>query len=145
MSKDAFVAEEILSGCRLVDLAVKGDERGSLIAIEGGKECPFDIARVYYLFETQAGVARGFHAHRDLTQWAVCVAGSCTVVLDDGRKRAEVRLCSPVEALEIGSGIWRELKDFSPDAVVLVLASKIYDERDYIRDYNEFLKTVGAV
>ncbi len=137
------MAEEIIPGCRLVDLAVKGDERGSLIAIEGGKECPFEIARVYYLFETQAGVARGFHAHRDLVQWAICVAGTCVVVLDNGERRAEVELSSPRQALEIGSNIWRELKDFSPDAVLLVLASKIYDELDYIRDYDEFLTAVG--
>lgn len=105
---------------------------------------PFDIARVYYIFGTAEGVERGFHAHRDLTQWAICVRGACTMILDDGRERAEVLLDRPDRALEIGSMIWREMRDFSADAVLLVLASERYNEADYIRDYATFKGLVQA-
>ena len=125
--------------CRLHRLDIRGDERGSLIALEGGGGVPFEIKRVYYIFATREGVERGFHAHADLTQLAICVSGSCTMSLDDGHLRADVRLDRPDLAVEIGSPIWREMRDFSPDAVLLVLASAPYDTNDYIRDYDEFL------
>jgi dTDP-4-dehydrorhamnose 3,5-epimerase len=128
--------------CRLHDLVVRGDARGSLIALEGGGEVPFDVQRVYYIFGTKPGVERGFHAHANLTQWAVCVAGSCTMRVDDGTTRADVRLDRPDLALEIGSMIWREMHDFSLDAVLLVLASAHYDPTDYIHDYHQFLAKV---
>lgn len=119
-----------------------GDERGSLVALEAAKTVPFDIQRVYYLFGTKPGVSRGFHAHRKLQQVAVCVTGKCRMVLDDGKTREEVWLDSPVKGLLIGNLIWREMHDFSPDCVLLVLASEHYDEMDYIRDYSEFLVEV---
>lgn len=117
-----------------------GDERGSLVALEAAKTVPFDIQRVYYLFGTKPGVSRGFHAHRKLQQVAVCVTGKCRMVLDDGKTREEVWLDSPVKGLLIGNLVWREMHDFSPDCVLLVLASEHYDEADYIRDYRDFLK-----
>lgn len=116
-----------------------GDDRGSLVALEGEKTVPFEIKRVYYIFGTQQGVARGFHAHRQLKQVAVCVTGKCRMVLDDGARREEAWLDSPTKGLLIGDLVWREMHDFSEDCVLLVLASEHYDENDYIRDYDEFL------
>jgi RimJ/RimL family protein N-acetyltransferase/dTDP-4-dehydrorhamnose 3,5-epimerase-like enzyme len=115
-----------------------GDERGSLVALEGAKTVPFEIKRVYYIFGTQPGVARGFHAHRNLRQVAVCVTGKCRMVLDDGDKREEAWLDSPTKGLVIGDMVWREMHDFSSDCVLLVLASEHYDETDYIRSYEDF-------
>ncbi|ART78821.1 sugar 3,4-ketoisomerase [Oceanisphaera avium] len=117
-----------------------GDERGSLVALEADNTVPFDIKRVYYIFNTQAGVARGFHAHHNLKQVAVCVTGKCRMVLDDGKTREDVWLDSPTKGLLIGDLVWREMHDFSEDCVLLVLASEHYDETDYIRDYEEFLR-----
>jgi len=119
-----------------------GDERGSLVALEGNKSVPFDIKRVYYIFGTKEGVSRGFHAHLNLKQVAVCVTGSCRFVLDNGKQREEVVLDKSTIGLLINDLTWREMYDFSPDCVLMVLASEYYDESDYIRDYNEFLKTV---
>lgn len=119
---------------------VRGDERGSLVALERATGVPFDVARVYFIYGTQPGVSRGFHAHRQLRQLAVCVAGSCTMILDDGKQRAELRLDEPELGVEIGPMIWHEMHDFSPDCVVAVLADAPYDEGDYIRDHAEFKK-----
>ena len=116
-----------------------GDERGSLVALEGAKTVPFEIKRVYYIFGTQPGVARGFHAHRNLRQVAVCVTGKCRMVLDDGEKREEAWLDSPNKGLVINEMVWREMHDFSSDCVLLVLASEHYDESDYIRLYSNFV------
>ena len=133
-----------LRNCGLRALTVRGDERGSLVALETGRDVPFAIARVYYIFGTKAGVDRGFHAHHDLRQWAVCVSGSCVMALDDGAAKQDFVLDRPDVALEIGPMIWREMRDFSDDAVLMVLANKPYDEADYIRDYDAFVMLVGA-
>lgn len=117
-----------------------GDARGSLVALEGEKTVPFAIKRVYYIFGTQPGVARGFHAHRDLKQVAVCVTGSCRMILDDGSNREEFILDSPTKGVLIKDLVWREMHDFSEDCVLLVLASEHYDESDYIRNYDEFIE-----
>lgn len=119
-----------------------GDSRGQLVALEEYKEVPFEVKRVYYIYDTLANVRRGFHAHKDLEQVLVCVNGSCKILVDDGKEKAEVELSDPCEGLYIGNNIWREMYDFSPDAVLLVLASKPYDERDYIRDYTVFLDSL---
>lgn len=116
-----------------------GDERGSLVALEGGIDVPFDIKRVYYIFGTVPGVSRGFHAHMRLEQIAVCVTGSCRMVLDNGSNREEIILNSSEKGIYIPSRTWREMHDFSPDCVLLVLASHHYDESDYIRNYEKFL------
>ena len=115
-----------------------GDERGSLVAIECIKNIPFDIKRVYYIFGTKEDVLRGFHAHKNLKQVAVCIRGSCRFVLDNGKKRQEILLDSPTTGLLIEDLIWREMFNFSADCILLVLASKYYDELDYIRDYENF-------
>lgn len=120
-----------------------GDERGSLVALEAHKTVPFDIKRVYYIFYTGEGVSRGFHAHRNLKQLAVCVTGSCRFILDDGRSREEIVLDSSTTGLLIEEMVWREMHDFSSDCVLMVLANEYYDESDYIRDYREFLRLTG--
>lgn len=136
------MAQALPPGCALIDLAVKGDERGSLIALEKGRDVPFEVTRVYYVYGTQPGVARGFHAHRNLRQLAVSVNGACTMVLDDGSERFSVRLDRPDLGLLIGPLLWREMHDFTPDCVLLVLADARYDETDYLRDYGQFLELV---
>lgn len=117
-----------------------GDERGSLVSLEANKSVPFEIKRVYYIFGTKEGVSRGFHAHSNLKQVAVCVTGSCRFLLDNGKVREEVVLNSSTMGLVIEDLTWREMHDFTPDCVLMVLASEYYDESDYIRDYDEFLK-----
>lgn len=118
---------------------IKGDSQGSLIAIEALKEIPFEIKRVYYIFGIKKGIDRGHHAHKSLQQILICVNGSCTIVLNNGKECCEIILSKPNIGLYIGPGMWHEMKDFSPDAVLLALASDWYDESDYIRDYSEFI------
>jgi len=125
---------------KTINLKPLGDERGSLIALESNKSVPFDIKRVYYIFGTKKSVSRGFHAHLNLKQVAVCVTGSCRFILDNGKQKEEIILDSATKGLLIEDLTWREMYDFSPDCVLMVLASKHYDESDYIRDYQEFLK-----
>jgi len=132
-----------MSLIRLVELPPLGDERGSLVAIEANKHIPFDVKRVYYIFGTQPGVSRGFHAHKKLQQLAVCVTGKCRMVLDDGINKESVWLDSPIKGLLIGNNVWREMHDFSDDCVLLVLASEHFDESDYIRVYSEFCSAVN--
>nr|MBP3598618.1 WxcM-like domain-containing protein [Eubacterium sp.] len=119
-----------------------GDERGQLVALEEFKDIPFSIKRVYYIYDTVENVRRGFHAHRNLEQILVCVHGQCKVMLDNGKEKEDVLLDSPYEGLYIGSDMWREMYDFSPDAVLLVFASEFYNEEDYIRDYDTFLEYI---
>ena len=121
-----------------------GDDRGMLIALEEFKDIPFEIKRVYYMYDTKAGVRRGFHAHRSLEQILVCIHGSCKVQLDNGIEKKIVALERPYEGLYISNDIWREMFDFSPEAVLIVLASDYYKEEDYIRDYEEFLMLVQS-
>jgi dTDP-4-dehydrorhamnose 3,5-epimerase-like enzyme len=130
---------ELPQGCSLLPLTIRGDDRGSLIAIEERRHVPFDIARMYYIFGTRSGVVRGRHAHLRLTQLLVAVAGSCTMSLDDGAMRTSLVLNEPATGLLLGPNVWREMSDFSPDCVLMVLADAPYDEADYIRDYDAFL------
>lgn len=124
----------------LIKFNNKGDRRGSLTVLEENKEVPFSIKRVYYLYETGTGVSRGFHAHKTLEQIAICVAGSCEIILDDGYNRKTHYLKSPDVGLYIGNFVWREMHKFSQDCVLLVLASDKYNEDDYIRDYECFIR-----
>ncbi len=126
----------------LLDFKTLGDDRGSLIAIEEGYNVPFEIKRVYYIFDTKEGVERGFHAHINLKQLAIVVKGNCTFVIDDGKTREEIKIDNPNQGLLIEGLVWREMKDFSADCVLVVLASEHYDESDYIRDYDKFLEEV---
>jgi dTDP-4-dehydrorhamnose 3,5-epimerase-like enzyme len=130
-----------LAACQSMALTVRGDDRGRLIAIEGeSHEFPFPVARVYYIYGTQPGVDRGFHAHHALRQLAIAISGSCTMHLDDGREKRAVRLDRPDFAVTIPPMVWHEMRDFSVDCVLLVLADAPYDEADYIRDYATFIK-----
>ena len=131
-----------MSLIKFIDFPALGDERGSLVSLEAEKTVPFPIKRVYYIFGTNAGVSRGFHAHKRLQQVALCITGKCRMILDDGRQRNEVWLDSPNKGLIIGDLVWREMHDFSEDCVLLVLASEHYDEADYIRNYNDFKNQV---
>lgn len=124
---------------KLIPLQTHGDQRGSLVALEEGKNIPFPVKRVYYMFKTGSDVRRGFHAHKALKQVAIAVRGSCRFVLDDGRERVELLLDNPAQGLLIESCMWREMYDFSEDCVLMVLADQLYDESDYIRDYENFL------
>lgn len=119
-----------------------GDDRGQLVAIEEGIDLPFDVRRVYYIYDTLPGVRRGFHAHLQLQQILLCVNGSCKIHLDDGYETAEVVLDKPNVGLYISNNMWREMYDFSEGAVLLVLASEHYTEADYIRNYDAFLEMV---
>ncbi|MFM1641610.1 sugar 3,4-ketoisomerase [Aeromonas salmonicida] len=125
---------------KLIPLQTHGDERGSLVALEEGKNIPFEIKRVYYMFKTNQGVRRGFHAHRTLKQVAIAVRGSCRFLLDDGHERVEILLDNPAQGLLIESFMWREMYDFSDDCVLMVLADQLYDENDYVRDYQVFIE-----
>jgi dTDP-4-dehydrorhamnose 3,5-epimerase-like enzyme len=120
-----------------------GDERGQLVALEENIDIPFRIKRVYFMYDTKDGVVRGHHAHKSLEQILVCIHGSCKVRLDNGKEKKVVPLEKPYEGLYIANNIWREMFDFSSDAVLMVFASELYNEEDYIRDYDEFLKFIG--
>lgn len=117
-----------------------GDERGNLVALEELKDIPFQIKRVYYVYDTAEGVHRGFHAHRNLEQILICVHGKCKIKLDNGYEQEIILLDKPNEGLHVKSNMWREMYDFSSDAVLMVLASEYYDVEDYIRDYDTFLR-----
>lgn len=121
-----------------------GDDRGMPVALEEYKDIPFEIKRVYYMYDTKKDVHRGFHAHKSLEQILICIHGSCKVLLDNGTEKKIVSLEKPYEGLYIANNMWREMYDFSEDAVLMVLASEYYKEEDYIRDYNEFLRMVGV-
>ena len=119
-----------------------GDDRGSLVSLESGKIIPFDIKRVYYLFNTKMDVTRGHHAHLNLKQVLLCIKGSCKILLDDGVVRESVLLNSPTKGLFIDGLVWREMSEFSSNCVLLVIASELYNEADYIRSYEAFIKTL---
>lgn len=131
-----------MSLVNFIELPDLGDERGSLVSIESTKNIPFEVKRIYYIFNTQ-NKPRGFHAHKNLSQVLICVKGNCKVKLDNGREKDTVLLDSPKQGLLIENLVWREMHDFSDDCVLLVLASNYYDESDYIRDYNEFLNEIN--
>lgn len=127
-----------------INFEIKGDSRGSLIAIENNKNIPFEIKRTYYIFDTKQGVERGFHAHLNLQQILIAVSGSCDIVLDNGKQQNIITLKTPNQGLYISGLIWRKMINFSPDCVLLVLANDFYNESDYIRSYDEFLEVVKS-
>lgn len=129
-----------MSLVEFLNISALGDARGQLVVCENMRNVPFDIKRVYYLTGTIDGVSRGFHAHKELEQVAVCVSGKCLMVLDDGQIKEEVWLDSPLKVIKIDRMVWHEMHYFSADCVLLVMASDYYDEADYIRDYSVFSK-----
>ena len=131
-----------LDACKLIDLPKIADARGNLTFVEGGRHVPFDIKRVYYLYDVPGGAERGGHAHKDLHQLIVAMSGSFDIVLDDGRQKKRIHLNRSYYGLYVCRMIWREMDNFSSGAVCLVLASNLYDESDYYRNYQEFLSAV---
>jgi WxcM-like, C-terminal len=131
-----------LSKCKILDLPKIADKRGNLTFIEENKHVPFAIRRVYYLYDVPGGEERGGHAHKQLRQFIIAASGSFDVILDDGSKRKRFHLNRSYYGLYICPMIWRELDNFSSGSVCLVLVSELYDEADYIRDYEAFLKYV---
>lgn len=129
---------------KLIEFPVNGDERGKLISLESEKNIPFEIKRVYYIFDTHPEQVRGKHAHKNLEQVIVAIDGACEFILDDGHKREVVLLNRPDYGLYIGQGMWREMHKFSYGCKLMILASTNYNEEEYIRDYNHFLKYVNA-
>jgi hypothetical protein len=125
--------------CSVIELPVNHCEKGNLTVTENGKNIPFDVQRVYYLYDMPAGESRGGHAHKELKQLIVAASGSFNVVLFDGKIKRTVTLNRPFNGLLVVPGIWRELDDFSSGSVCLVLASCKYDENDYVRKYEKYL------
>ena len=124
--------------CEIIELPKIEEPRGNLTFIESGRHVPFDIRRVYYLYDVPGGAERGGHAHKALHQFIIAMSGSFDVVLDDGDRRQRFHLNRSYYGLHICPMIWRELDNFSSGSVCLVLASEVYDEADYFRDYDEF-------
>jgi len=129
-----------ISDCKIVDLYKVHNDAGNITVLENNKNIPFDIKRIYYLYDVPMGADRGGHGHYDLQQYIVAASGSFTFVLDDGVNRKNFFLNDPSKALHIQPGIWREINDFSSGSICLVFASHEYNESDYIRDYVEYLK-----
>ena len=123
----------------------RGNETGELVFLEACKDIPFEIKRVYYIYGVKKGERRGFHAHKELRQALICIHGSCKVMLDDGKEKIDILLNDPTEGLLVDINTWREMYDFSDDAVLLVLASEYYTEADYIRSYEDFMRYMKAV
>jgi dTDP-4-dehydrorhamnose 3,5-epimerase-like enzyme len=129
---------------QLVDIPQRGDAHGQLAVAELGGALPFQARRIYWIHGTTPGVSRGFHAHKKLRQLCVCVAGSVRMSLFDGRREESVVLDSNAKGLLIGPGLWREMHDFSSDCVLMVFADAEYDEADYIRDRDKFIRHVAG-
>lgn len=127
---------------KLIDMKVFGDERGKLISLEENKNIPFEIKRVYYIYDTIPDFERGKHAHKNLEQIIVAIDGSCQFLLDDGKTHETIWLNRPDKGLYIGKNMWREMRHFSYGCKLMIIASEYYDENEYIRDYNDFLKGI---
>lgn len=130
--------------CRIIELPVVTDPRGSLTFVEGERHIPFDIRRVYYLYDVPAGATRGGHAHKALQQVLIAMTGNFDVELDDGREKRKFHLDRRDRGLYVSPMVWRELRNFSPGAVSVALVSLPHDESDYYRDYQAFLDAVEA-
>ena len=130
--------------CTMVELdRHHSDRKGNLSVVENGITLPFDVKRVYYIYDVPGGESRGAHAHKELSQLIVAASGSFKVTLDDGQVKRTFFLNRPYQGLYVKPGMWRDLEDFSSGAVCMVLASEVYQAEDYIRDYDEFLKFRG--
>lgn len=136
-----FDANLIMMNIRIINIPKIEDPRGNLSVIEKSV-VPFEIKRVYYLYDVPTGAERGGHAHKKLQQFLIALSGSFDVVLNDGKEEKVISLNKPFEGLLIGNGIWRELKNFSSGSVCLVVASDVFKEEDYIRDFEEFIKAI---
>ena len=131
-----------IKDCKIIDLPKIAEPRGNLSFIEGGRHIPFDIKRVYYLYDVPGGAERGGHAHKDLHQLIIAMSGSFDITLDDGREKKTFHLARSYYGLYVCPMIWREMDNFSSGAVCLCLASNFYDESDYYRDYSDFMSAL---
>lgn len=131
---------ENIFNCHLVELQKIKNRAGNLSVVENTNSIPFDIARVYYIYDVPGGSDRGGHAHKELEQYVIAVSGAFDILLDDGENKKTVRLDRPFLALHIKKGIWRETRNFTSGAICMVIASHKYDFEDYIHDYDHFLK-----
>jgi dTDP-4-dehydrorhamnose 3,5-epimerase-like enzyme len=138
-----MMPDDLLAKCSLIELPKIADPRGNLTFVEGGRHIPFDIQRVYYLYDVPGGAERGGHAHKELHQLIIAMSGSFDVVLDDGVDKSRVHLNRSHNGLYVCPMIWRELDNFSSGSVCMVLASNLYDESDYYRDYSDYLVARG--
>lgn len=129
---------------KMINFEMHGDDRGCLIALEKFNNVPFDIKRVYYIFDTKPNVTRGKHSHKELEQVLICTSGSCKIRLDDGVDKVEVLLDKPSKGLFVGKNLWREMYEFSEGCVLMVIANEYYDADEYVRNYDEFLAQVSA-
>jgi hypothetical protein len=134
----------LLTDCRIIELPKISDPRGNLTFVEGGNHVPFDIKRVYYLYDVPGGADRGGHSHKELHQFMIAMSGSFDVVLDDGYRKQRKHLNRSYYGLYIPPMIWRNLDNFSSGSVCLVLASEPFQEADYFRDYQTYLRAVRA-
>lgn len=128
---------------KIIDTKFFGDKTGHLISFEKGSNCPFDIKRTFYIFDTVPGKIRGKHANRNSEFILIAISGSCKVKVDDGKNQEIIELNTPHKALYLDKMIWKDMYDFSYNAILLVLTNTIYDEGEYIRDYQQFLKEVS--
>lgn len=127
---------------KLINIKSFGDERGHLISFEKDKNCPFEVKRTFYIFDTVPGIVRGAHANRNSEFVLISISGSCKIKIDNGKKQEIVELNTPHKALYLDKMLWKEMYDFSYNAILLVLTNTNYDEKEYIRNYDEFLKEV---
>lgn len=132
-----------LIDCKIIELPKISDPRGNLTFVEGGSQIPFDIRRVYYLYDVPGGAERGGHAHKGLSQLIIAMSGSFDVILDEGGEKERFHLNRSYQGLYVCPMMWRELDNFSSGSVCMVLASNVYEESDYYRDYNEYLKAIS--
>lgn len=133
-----------IKDCKIIDLPKITDSRGNLTFIEGNRHVPFDIRRVYYLYDVPGGAERGGHAHKALSQLIIAMSGSFDVILDEGREKKRFHLNRSYQGLYVCPMMWRELDNFSSGSVCMVLASNIYEESDYYRNYDEYIAALGV-
>jgi len=129
-----------MKGYKVIDFEVHPDERGKLTAVSEMKEIPFEIKRIYYTWDMPKEAIRGGHAHKVLDEVMICLRGSCDFVLDDGKEKITITLDRPNKGLYVSAHLWRHFTNFSPDCVVMLIASDYFHPEDHVKDYNEFLK-----
>jgi len=133
-----------LKGCKVIELPKITDPRGNLTFVESERHIPFEIRRIFYLYDVPGGEARAGHALKECHQFIIAISGSFDLILDDGTRRKRFNLNRPNYGLYVPPLIWREIDNFSTNSVCLVIASKFYEEVDYFREYSEFIKAIGA-